>query len=235
MITMGVCRDLLLALIAVYSFSSGQSKYQLKEELIVANSVEKAIDTLKKIIPDDYPVTNDMFKGNYEDKISSDVYSGDKAWFSNDTIKQTLVFELYTDYHRLLIFHFLNNDIPEELIQRMELYKNGEFADQKSKTNSIKGFIDSSKRISQKYFKSFHGIKLGDKKDHVIRLYGKPHTIKTKSKYEIYSWEFIGDIGDPKTIIKTNKSLAQDSFGYQVIAFFKKDKLFAIMLHNDIP
>jgi len=58
-------------------------------------------------------------------KQSGQTFSYDKAWISNDTLKQTLVFELYTDYHRLVTYHFLDNDIPTDLINRMELHIDG--------------------------------------------------------------------------------------------------------------
>lgn len=68
-------------------------------------------DTIKRFVVDDYPVTNEMLidktsnNSSYK-KQSGQTYSYDKAWFGNDTLKQTLVFELYTDYHRMVIYHW---------------------------------------------------------------------------------------------------------------------------------
>lgn len=73
-------------------------------------------DTIKRFVVDDYPVTNEMLvdktsnNSSYK-KQSGQTYSYDKAWFGNDTLKQTLVFEHYTDYHRMVIYHFYTNDI----------------------------------------------------------------------------------------------------------------------------
>lgn len=68
-------------------------------------------DTIKRFVVDDYPVTNEMLidktsnNSSYK-KQSGQTYSYDKAWFGNDTLKQTLVFELYTDYHRMVFIIF---------------------------------------------------------------------------------------------------------------------------------
>jgi len=62
------------------------------------------------VIPDNYPVTNEMFgydvKSNGREIKSGNIRSLDKVWFRNDTLKQILVFELYTDNFRNIIFHF---------------------------------------------------------------------------------------------------------------------------------
>lgn len=52
---------------------------------------------------------------------------------------------------------------------------------------------------------------------------------------EKLEWEFIGDESyDRKSDLK-GKTLAKDSFGHQIIMYFKKDKLIGLILHNDIP
>src|SRR4051812_28691651 len=65
-------------------------------------------DTVK-IIPDDYPVTDEIFGSDFNQNgreiKSGDIFSYDKIWFRNDSLNQTLVFELYTDNYRNIIFH----------------------------------------------------------------------------------------------------------------------------------
>jgi hypothetical protein len=193
------------------------------------------------IIPDDYPIPNNMFKGNCQHKESGEIISIDKAWFTNDTLKQTLVFELYTDYHRLEIYHFYNDKIPEELISRMVLHiatgphKSMGSASTKQKQTFFRGFINSSKKISQSYFITSKGIKLGDKKEKIFGIYGKPNSISILSGIEKYEWIFQGDNIQSVTRETNNKLLAKDSFGYEVAMFFKGNKLIAMRFRNDIP
>jgi len=79
-------------------------------------------DSVEIFTVDDYLFNNEMFRENYGQKISGQLESFGKVWFTNDTLNQTLVFELYTDYHRLKTFHFDNKKVPGELINRMELH-----------------------------------------------------------------------------------------------------------------
>lgn len=66
-------------------------------------------DSLRFFTVDDFPVTNRMFRKIYNHNQSfkmksGKIYSLDKAWFTNDTLDQTLVFELYTDFFRTDIY-----------------------------------------------------------------------------------------------------------------------------------
>ena len=66
----------------------------------------KRKDGIPVFTVDDYPVPTKMFVGNYHRRESGVLASEDAAWFSNDTLNQTLIFELYTDFHRLYTYHF---------------------------------------------------------------------------------------------------------------------------------
>jgi hypothetical protein len=203
------------------------------------------VDTLNKIITDDYPVTNNMFVGNYQQRESGEITSLDKAWFTNDTLKQTLVFELYTDYHRLNIFHFYNLDIPEELINNMELHvATGKFknifniATIEQKQKYFRGFLDSSKSIYKSYFITTKGFKLGDYKVKALSIYGQPDSCRTSNGIEKCKWKFEGDYIESEenhSKMQTKRPFAENSFGFEVTMFFKADKLIAMILSNDIP
>ncbi len=195
--------------------------------------------TFPTITRDEFPVTNDMFgyggpSSSYEIQ-SGNVFSNDQVWFSNDTLNQTLIIGLYTDYYKPVFYNFINTDIPSELIQRLELHqKNGDFADNNSKIKSIKGFLNQAKPISQKYLTTSKGFKLGDNnKNLAVKIYGKPDSIKSQNNYEIYYWNFLGDAFQVNDTV-VNKPFA-DGFGYFVTMFYKQNKLFAMILVNEIP
>ncbi|MBP8994803.1 MAG: hypothetical protein KBG30_13485 [Bacteroidales bacterium] len=198
-------------------------------------------DTIKKFVVDDYPVTNEMLadktssNSSYK-KQSGQTFSYDKAWFSNDTLKQTLVFELYTDYHRLVTYHFLDNDIPTDLINRMELHiDGGELASDKQKLKDFSGFLKQTTKINSSYFITDKGLRLGDTKQKAVETYGNPDKQTITDGIEKLEWLFIGDTSyDGKTDLK-GKPLADNSFGHQILMYFRNGKLIGQILHNDIP
>ena len=198
-------------------------------------------DTIKKFVVDDYPVTDEMLadktssNSSYK-KQSGQTFSYDKAWFSNDTLKQPLVFELYTDYHRLVTYHFLDNDIPTDLINRMELHiDGGELASDKQKLKDFSGFLKQTTKINSSYFITDKGLRLGDTKQKAVETYGNPDKQTITDGIEKLEWLFIGDTSyDGKTDLK-GKPLADNSFGHQILMYFRNGKLIGQILHNDIP
>ena len=211
-----------------------------KSKAIKQNAISIS-DTIKKFKVDDYPVTNDMLADKMSNnsatiKKSGKIISHDKAWFGNDSLKQVLVFQLYTDYHRLVTYHFYNNDIPLDLINRIELHINGgELASEKQKLKDFAGFIKQITKIKSAYFISDKGFRLGDKKQVAINRYGQPDKQSTTNGIDKLEWEFVGDkFYDTKTDLK-GKPLAKDSFGHQIVMYFKKGKLVGQILQNEIP
>jgi hypothetical protein len=217
--------------------------------ILLANNLCGQTNTPAKIIPDDYPVTNDMLadktsnNSSYKKK-SGEIFSLDKAWFTNDTLQQTLVFELYTDFHRLDIYHFFNNEIPADLVMNIPLYVSKsrfdnvfDTANFQQKQTHLKGFINSATKINQLYFSTKKGFRLGDKKEKAISAYGKPDKCSTFDNIEKCEWKFEGDYIESEEIhpkAKTNKPLVKNSYGYGVTMFFRKDKIVAMIISNDI-
>lgn len=198
-------------------------------------------DTIKKIVVDNYPVENSMFidktnKNFSYKKQSGSIFSHNKVWFSNDTLKQVLVFELYTDYHRLVTYHFYSEDIPADLIKTMELHlADGKLASEQQKLNDFEGFLEQTIKTNSLYFTSKKGFKLDDAKQKAIDVYGKPDNRKIVDDVEKLEWSFIGDaLYDDKNELSP-KAVAQNSFGYRVVMYFKNEKLIAQILYNAIP
>lgn len=195
-------------------------------------------DTIPRFWVDDYAVTNDMFRRYLNGKASKSgkLVSLDKVWFANDTLRQALVFELYTDYHRLATFHFYTDNIPEELIRRIEFnIDGGDAATNKRKLLDFKGFLPKANRVDGRYFTSEKGFALGDSLQKAMRIYGKPDKTERISGSDIFTWQYEGDqLYDNKTDLH-GKPLAKDSFGHSTTMFFKNNKLVAVILYNDIP
>lgn len=248
-------QTLLLPAIIFLSCNNNQAKNdntitQIKVDTITSSIKSKLPDTLKNVAVitdsakrfevDDFPVTNEMLTCNDNSSTCEVKYkelvSFDKIWFTNDTLKQTLVFEMYTDKFRVAAFLFDNKNITADLIKTIEFNTaDGDVAPDKLKSAYFKNFIPLARKINSAYFKSNKGFKLGDPKEKFIRVYGKPDNIETVQGIEEYYWEFIGELlYDGKKDLK-NKPLAKDNFGHQVTMFFKNNKLIAFILHNDIP
>jgi hypothetical protein len=197
-------------------------------------------DTIKTFIVDDYPVPDKMFgrdvRGNAREIKSGSIRSLDKVWFSNDSLGQTLVFELYTDDFRNVTFHFFTNDVPPGVLKIMELVTaDAELAGENLKKKYFGGLTRRAKPIASKYFITDKGFKLGDKKEKAIKVYGRPYKKSLAGGIETYEWDFVGDALYDKKMNLRGKPLAKDNFGHQVTMFFRNDQLIALILHNDIP
>ena len=229
--------------LGLFSCNGKTESSATKNENVLSDTQEviSIPDTIKKFVVDDYPVTDEMLadktssNSSYK-KQSGQTFSYDKAWFSNNTLKQTLVFELYTDYHRLVTYHFLDNDIPTDLINRMELHiDGGELASDKQKLKDFSGFLKQTTKINSSYFITDKGFRLGDTKQKAVETYGYPDKQTITDGIEKLEWLYIGDTSyDGKTDLK-GKPLADKSFGHQILMYFRNGKLIGQILHNDIP
>jgi hypothetical protein len=194
----------------------------------------------KYIIPDDYPVTNDMFKRNYHEKNIAGVFSHEnEIYFKNTELNETLIFELYTDYYREAIYHFKADFLFPPLIKQIDLWQKKDgmhvLTDVDKKLQTIKKFIDSSEEIDKSYFKTTQGIRLGINKEEAIKKYGIANSDAFLNDVEILKWDFQGDELLAATGEKPFGKIAKNSFGYHVIMYFKMNKLIAMILNNDIP
>lgn len=191
----------------------------------------------KKITTDDYPVTNEMLRNNHSTRAIEEVVSLDKSWFKNLASKEVLIVELATDFHRYMIYHFSTNAIPEHLINNLGLHTlvNNTYVEvgMNKKQATLAKFIDSANIINSSYFKTKKGFSLGTQKKELQKVYGEPKQCFNSSSYQICIWKFDGDEQDASMTSK--KTLAKNSFGYEVTAYFENNKLIAMVLYNAIP
>jgi hypothetical protein len=168
------------------------------------------------------------------------VFSFDKAWFKNNDLKEVLIFELYTDYHRLAIYHFKEEFLIHDLIKNVELHRkvnnnSYDLADESKKEQVFKRFFDNAHQIDKSYFITKHGIKLGLDKNEIIKKYGKPDTISIIDNIEKIEWNYLGEIYLHETGETPNGIIAKNSFGYHMKMYFKNYKLVGLIIKNDIP
>ena len=194
-------------------------------------------DTIPTFKVDDYPVTDSMFKMGINKLKAAGLASDDQIWFINDSLRETLVFDIYTDYYRVNTYHFLNDDIPEELIKKISIYTgDGQYALKENKQQALLNMQKNAPGITKNYFTSNKGFSLRDSKNKAIETYGYPDTINVINGVEKLRWNFIGDIYyyDHKIDLKA-KPLAENSFGHSITMFFREERLIGMLLENDVP
>lgn len=194
-------------------------------------------DTIPTFNVDDYPVTDTMFKMGINKLKAAGLASDDQIWFTNDSLRQTLVFDIYTDYYRVNTFHFLYDDIPEELIKKISIYAgDGQYTLKENKQQALLNMQKHAPGITKNYFTSNKGFSLRDSKNKAIETYGYPDTINIINGVEKLRWNFIGDIYyyDHKIDLK-GKPLAENSFGHSITMFFREERLIGMILENDVP
>ncbi|KAB2893174.1 MAG: hypothetical protein F9K28_09820 [Bacteroidetes bacterium] len=199
------------------------------------------VGIVRKITVDGYPVTDSMLAGQVERKSSLKMMSGqtlsfDKVWFTNDSIQQTLVFELYTDFHRMVTYHFYNNGIPADLVAKIELHDaKGELVSESQKLHDIGGFIEQADRIHSSYFATDKKLRLGDTKQKADGVYGAPDSSAIVHEGEQLEWDFAGSFHADMDAQHHNKPIAENSYGYHVVMYFIKERLVGMILVNYVP
>lgn len=203
------------------------------------------MDTSMVFEVDDYIFSNDMLKDKASKNSlyklqSGNLFSLEKVWYTNKELDETIVIQLYTDFHKSEIFHFQNSDAPQNLKDQIELQilqkdKKYYLATPEEKRKGFNGFLKQSQPIAPSYFTSKQGIKLGDSIQKIISKYGMPDSTNTKDGFDVYYWDFKGDIGVVNPKKHKGRKLAYDSYGHSVIAYFKNDKLVGRILRNEIP
>ncbi len=188
-------------------------------------------DTLGRFVADDYPITNDMIDRARKNQDLSNV------WFSNDTLNQTIGFDMYTDGHRLVIGCFQNDAIPSDLLKRIYLFPDGSDTSlsKSQRMKKVQYVVKKAQRINSSFFTTNKGFVLGAGKQKAIDCYGKPDKQSVVDGVEIWEWKFAGDIAyDDKADVK-GKPVAMDSYGQEITQYFRKGKLVGQVILNLAP
>lgn len=222
-----------LVLLSILLFSCQQQK----KEAIVAvkdEDIKSPEEMIKPFFADNYPVTENMFGKATSNRpvITSHLRSENTAWFTNDSIQQSLMFILFSDNSRIVTACFDNNNIPSEVFSKMDFSDHNNYsASKEDRLLYYKEFFKSAKKIDKKFFTSNLGFRIGDLKEKAITKYGKPDSIKTVEGFEKYYWTPAG-----AQITRQNvpeKDLLLIDIKKQFITmYFKNNKLATMILDN---
>ncbi len=226
---------------ACLSVASCSTNNSSNGEVEIVQKIEIPKDTLPSITGDDYPITDEMIKsvtGNSFYRLKSgNTFAGDKVWFRNDSLGQVIMIELYTDMHRFVTCHFYADDIPEEVMERIDLQtESGDVASDDQKRKDFPGFVKQAKATEASYFTSKKGFQLGTElRQKVEAIYGKPDQRILLNDREILEWEFQGDQLYDGTTPLNGKPLLRNSYGYKVMMVFRDNRIVAQVIVNEIP
>ena len=234
-----------LIITTLLSCGSRKLREEKEDTTPVANDTQKVHeemtdDTVTKFIVDDYPVTTEMIEKHRKkqgDEIKhGNIHTSEEVWFSNPSSNETLIYALATDYFRMTSFCFLNNEIPDDLVDQIEFITDDfETPSLASKKKYLRNFISGADKLDERYFTTNKGFKLGDSKTRVLQILGNPDSIASANNIEKYLWEFVGDEWKDTSSTSKNNRVAEGSFGHQINMYFKREKLLAIIYHNDVP
>ncbi|KFF26492.1 hypothetical protein SAMN02787073_5120 [Chryseobacterium vrystaatense] len=222
-----------LLLLSLFFFSCQQQK---KEEDIAVKDedIKSPEELIKPFFADNYPVTENMFGKATSNRpvITAHLRSENTAWFTNDSLQQSLLFILFSDNSRLVTACFDNNNIPGEVFSKMDFSDNNNYpSSEEDRLLYYKEFFKSAKKIDKKYFISNMGFQIGDAKEKAIAKYGKPDSIKTAEGFEKYYWNPAGAQITQKNVPEKNLLLIDEKKQF-ITMYFKNNKLATMILDN---
>jgi len=205
--------------------------------IIVLASYTPAL-TQRIVVPDDFKVTDEMFGTDTSENARrikfGSVVSDGMVWFGNRSLNQTLIIELYTDNFRNVLYLLKNDDIPANLMSKIEFTnEDGDMSGIKEIKAQMGKFIKAAKQIDKHFFISRKGFRIGEDTTRAFNFYGPPQKKIVKGSLTQYQWVFMGENSDHHANKKS--AIAKDSFGYQVTIFFRNGLLIGLILDNDIP
>jgi len=222
-----------LILLSILFFSCQQQK---KDDNVAINDedIKSPEELVKPFFADNYPVTEKMFGKPTANRpvITAHLRSENTAWFTNDSLKQTLMFVLFSDNSRIVTACFDNGNAPSEVFSNMDLSDNKNYpASKEDRLLYFKEFFMSAKKIDDKFFTSNMGFKIGDLKAKAIKRYGKPDSIKTVEGFEKYYWNPAGAQITRQNVPEKDLLLIDEKKQF-ITMYFKNNKLATMILDN---
>lgn len=149
------------------------------------------------VAPDDELVGQAELAERYQGKVVEvgDLNCGDdQSLFSNSELNQCIYLTYSTDNFVTRNVLFRDNDVPNGVFDDLAWIgtKGGKLASVDAKKAAWQGLLASSTKIPARHFQTVRGLKLGDKFDKAIKIFGKPHNQRKGDDVIIYEWGFPG-------------------------------------------
>ena len=218
---------LVFTLLSILFMSCGQQP----KEVAMSDDMKNPEELVKPFFADNYPVTDQMLgKGspNRTTKTAHLIYES-TAWFTNDSLKQTLMFMLFSDNTRLVTICFDHNDVPAELMTKSDITdERTNITSDENKLRYFNEFFKGAKKVEAKYFTTNKGFKLGDSKEKAIKQYGEPDSIKMVDGFQKYYWNPAGAQITKQSVPEKDLLLIDEKKQF-INMYFKDDKLRALV------
>jgi len=222
-----------LILLSTLFFSCQQQKNDadvaMKDE-----DLKSPEELVKPFFADNYPVTDKMFGKPTANRpvTTAHLRSENTAWFTNDSLKQTLMFILFSDNSRIVTACFDNDNAPTEVFSKSDFSDKDNYpASREDRLLYFKEFFGSAKKIDSKFFTSNMGFRIGDLKSKAIKQYGKPDSIKMVEGFEKYYWNPEGAQITKQNVPEKDLLLIDEKKQF-ITMYFKNNKLATMILAN---
>lgn len=220
-----------LILLSTVFFSCQQQKKD-EDVAIKDDDFGNPEEMVKPFFADNYPVTDHMFGKPTADRpvITAHLRTENTAWFTNDSLNQTLMFILFSDNSRIVTACFDKDNVPNEVFANSDFSDNNNYpASKEDRLLYFKEFFKSAKKIDAKYFTSNMGFKIGDLKEKAIKRYGKPDSIKTVAGFEKCYWNPAGAQITRQNVPEKDLLLIDEKKQF-ITMYFKNSKLATMIL-----
>lgn len=225
--------SILLLLFSIF-FSSCQQQKKDEEVAMEDSDLKSAEELVKPFFADNYPVIDKMFGKPTSSRpvTTAHLRSENTAWFTNDSLQQTLMFILFSDNSRLVTACFDHKNVPSEVFSKMDFSDNHNYpSNEEDRLLYYKEFFSSAKKIDTKYFISNMGFKIGDPKEKAIKKYGKPDSIRVVEGFDKYFWNPAGAQITRQNVPEKDLLLIDEKKQF-ITMYFKNNKLATMILDN---
>jgi len=117
----------------------------------------------------------------------------DGALFRNTELNQCIFITHHTDGMIPSMVLFSSSNTLDELFDELRiLTRDGKFASLESKKANWSDLLTKAEPIPARHFETVKGLRLGEKVDKAIKIFGKPHNQRKGNDVMIYEWGFPG-------------------------------------------
>jgi hypothetical protein len=138
----------------------------------------------------------ELYHGKTSIEFNGIGIGGDASLFVNSDLDQCIYLEYHTDNFVPEAVLFRKSDIPKEVFDELERTqtKDGELASLEAKKAAWQGLLVSATEIPSRHFQSVRGLRLGDRIEKAIKMFGKSHNRRQRGEMTIYEWGFPGGL-----------------------------------------
>jgi len=117
----------------------------------------------------------------------------DGTLFRNTELNQCIFITHHTDGMIPLMVLFSSRNTPDEVFDELQIHtRDGDFASLESKKANLSDLLDKAASVPARHFETVKGLRLGEKVDKAIKIFGKPHNQRKGDGVTIYEWGFAG-------------------------------------------